>query len=163
MDNLLILGAGQYGVVVKEIAEAIGEFDELSFLDDNSPKAIDRIEECIKYSDKYSKAVVAIGNTEKRLELIRMLEYIGFNVVTLIHPLAYVSPSAIIEKGSFVEPMAVIHAGVKIGTGCIISAGTIINHDAIINDGCHLNCGTIVGASAVIKPGIKSDYGQKLQ
>lgn len=163
MNNLLILGAGQYGIVAKEIAEAIGGFDEISFLDDNSPKAIDKIEEYTRYSDKYSKAVVAMGNTEKRIELIRKLEHMGFNVVTLIHPLAYVSPSAVIEKGSFVEPMAVVHAGVKIGKGCIISAGTIINHDAVINDGCHLNCGTIVGARAVIKSGIKSDYGQKMQ
>ena len=32
--NLLILGAGQYGVMAKEIAEAMGAFDRIAFLDD---------------------------------------------------------------------------------------------------------------------------------
>lgn len=33
--NLLILGAGSQGPAVKEIAEAIGIFNEIAFLDDN--------------------------------------------------------------------------------------------------------------------------------
>lgn len=35
MSKLLILGAGQYGAVAKEIAESIGIYDAISFLDDN--------------------------------------------------------------------------------------------------------------------------------
>ena len=38
--NLLILGAGQYGQVAKEIAEETGYFDKIAFLDDNSEQAI---------------------------------------------------------------------------------------------------------------------------
>ncbi len=36
--NLLILGAGQYGVMAKEIAEAMGVFDRIAFLDDSFAK-----------------------------------------------------------------------------------------------------------------------------
>ena len=32
--NLLILGAGQYGQVAKEVAETMGIFDDVAFLDD---------------------------------------------------------------------------------------------------------------------------------
>ncbi len=32
--NLLILGAGQYGQIAKEIAESMGCFEKISFLDD---------------------------------------------------------------------------------------------------------------------------------
>jgi hypothetical protein len=34
--NLLILGAGQYGMVAKEIAEATGDYTAIAFLDDNN-------------------------------------------------------------------------------------------------------------------------------
>lgn len=34
-ENLLILGAGQYGVMAAEIAEAMGVFDRIAFLDDS--------------------------------------------------------------------------------------------------------------------------------
>lgn len=160
MRKLLILGAGQYGMVAKEIAEAMGIFKSISFLDDNSSKAIGRIGDYEKYTEEYNEAIVAIGNTEKRMDLLENLEDSGYIVPVLIHPQAYVSPSAVIGKGSFIEPMAIIHTDVTIGAGCIISAGTIVNHNAIVNDGCHLNCGTIVRARAVIEYGTKSDYSQ---
>lgn len=158
--KLLILGAGQYGMVAKEIAEAMGVFQKFSFLDDNSTKAIGRITDYEKYIEEYDEAIVAIGNTEKRMELIEKLERAGYIISVLRHPQAYISPSAVIGKGCFIEPMAVIHTDVIIGTGCIISAGTIVNHNAIVNDGCHINCGTIVGARAIIEYGTKSDYGE---
>ena len=40
MKRLLILGSGQYGTVAKETAEAMGIFDEIAFLDDNSKAAV---------------------------------------------------------------------------------------------------------------------------
>ncbi len=39
MSTLVILGAGQYGLVAKEIAESLGVYDKILFLDDNNPKA----------------------------------------------------------------------------------------------------------------------------
>lgn len=38
--NLLILGAGQYGYVAKEVAESMGHFEKITFLDDNNERAI---------------------------------------------------------------------------------------------------------------------------
>ena len=34
MKNLLIIGAGQYGVVAKEIAESMKCFEKIDFVDD---------------------------------------------------------------------------------------------------------------------------------
>ena len=150
-------------MVAKEIAEAMGIYQKISFLDDNSSKAVGRITNYEKYTEEYNEAIVAIGNTEKRMELLENLECSGYIIPVLIHPQAYVSPSAVIGKGSFIEPMVVVHTDVTIGAGCIISAGTIVNHNAIVNDGCHLNCGTIVGARSEIKYGTKSDCGQIIE
>lgn len=139
MKNLLILGAGQYGMVALEIAEAMGKYDRIDFLDDNSSATIGKLSDFDKYINDFDSAVVAIGSADKRLKLIEQLIGVGYDVPVLIHPRAYVAPSAMIGQGSFVEPMAVVHTDVVIGTGCIISAGTIINHNAVVGEGCHLN------------------------
>ena len=52
--NLLILGAGQYGRVVKETAEAMGCFGKISFLDDNSPLALGKLDEYSRFAGKYA-------------------------------------------------------------------------------------------------------------
>ena len=162
MCKLLVLGAGQYGKVAKEIAESMCAYDGIEFLDDNNPSAVGHLSEFENFTSEFEHAVVAIGNSELRLKLIEDLEAAGYTVPVLVHPTAYISPSADIYEGSFIEPKAVIHTDVRIGEGCIISAGTIINHNATVGDGCHLNCGTLVKARAVIKGMYKSDYGEIL-
>ena len=146
-------------MVAKEIAEATGLYDRIVFLDDNSSAAIGRLSDFDKCSDVFDSAVVAIGDAEKRLKLIERLIDAGYDVPVLIHPRAYVAPSATISMGCFIEPMAVVHTDVVIGAGCIISAGTIVNHNAVIGDGCHIDCGSIIGARAIIADYTKTEYG----
>lgn len=44
MDRgLLILGAGQYGMVAKEVAESMNCFDKIDFLDDKNPIAVGKL------------------------------------------------------------------------------------------------------------------------
>ncbi len=162
MKKLLILGAGQYGMVAKEIAESTGEYDTIDFLDDNNPQAIGKLNEYERYKSIYTDAVIAIGNAVLRLELIEKLEKCDYEIPVLIHPKAYVSPSAVVERGSFIEPMVVIHTDVSIGVGCIISAGTIVNHNSKIGSGCHLNCGTIVASNSIIQSQTKTQYGTRI-
>ena len=150
MKNLLILGAGQYGMVAKEIAESMKCFEKIDFVDDASDIAIGKIEDIEKLIHEYDSAVVAIGNSELRLNLIKRLCDIGYEVPSLIHEKAYVSPSAKIGIGCFIEPMAVVHTAVDVETGCILSAGVILNHNSVVHEGCHINCGSVVMARAEI-------------
>ncbi len=41
--HLLIIGAGQYGMVAKEIAESMGCFDRIDFVDDVSDTAVGKM------------------------------------------------------------------------------------------------------------------------
>lgn len=162
MKKLLILGAGQYGAVAKEIAESTGEYADIAFLDDNNPTAIGKMHDFERFKDAYDAAIVAIGNAVLRLELLSKLEDCGFEIPVLKHPTAYTAPSAIIGRGTFLEPMTVIHTDVKIGKSCIISAGTIVNHNSKIGSGCHLNCGTIVASNSVLQSQTKTQYGTRI-
>jgi len=158
--NLLIIGAGQYGYVAKETAEAVGNYDKISFIDNNSQIAIGKTDELDAFVCEYAQAFVAIGNSKIRLELIERLEAIGYHVITLIHPKAYVSPSAKIEKGCIVEPNAVVQANANVEFGCLISAGAVVNHNAVLGKGCHIDCNATVAACSVVNAGTKVESGQ---
>ena len=64
--NLLILCAGQYGQVAKEVAESMGCFEKIAFLDDNNENAIGKLADYEKFVTDYSSAFVAIGNADLR-------------------------------------------------------------------------------------------------
>ena len=55
--NLLILGAGQYGQVAKEIAKDMGCFEKISFLDDRCDETLERNELIIGNLCDYKKFV----------------------------------------------------------------------------------------------------------
>lgn len=145
MKSLLIIGAGGHGQVVAECAEACG-YKKIDFLDDNHPDAIGKIDQIDAVANNYDGVIISIGSNEIRRELIIRVQIINAPLTTLIHPRAYVSPTATVGSGSIVLPGVVIHTNAIIGKGCIISIGALIDHDAIVEDFSHINTGAIVGA-----------------
>ena len=99
--TILIIGAGEYGHLVKELAEDSG-YEKIAFLDDNSPEAIGTVADATKWKDDYAEFVVAIGNPAVREAVVEALEGM-FCLATLIHPAAFVSRSAIVGARAVVE------------------------------------------------------------
>lgn len=160
MKKLLIIGAGGHGRVVAETAEAIGIYETIDFIDDNKPNVIGRIADLDTLDKQYDSAFVGIGDNRLRFELINKLEKIGYEVPTLIHPAAYVSPSATIEKGTIIEPKSVVNANSYIGMGCILSVGAIVDHDAKIGKCCHINAGAIIKSVTEVEDFRKLEAGE---
>lgn len=156
--NLLILGAGQYGTVVKEIAKSMNCFEKIDFLDDSfgmdnpnyHEEAIGKIEMLDEHRVDYFYAIPAIGDPDKRLELLEALIENGYQIPVLVSPKAYVSPLAQLQKGAVVEPLAGIHANVVIGEATYISMGAVVNHNAIVLNGCHIDCNAVVMSGALV-------------
>ncbi len=166
-NNLLIVGAGIYGVVAEEIAESMGCFGKIGFVDDNAKttpngiKVVGTTDDLDELACEYSNIIVAIGNPEVRLLLLKRIEETTpFMIATLVSPRAYVSPSAQIMKGSIIEPMAVIHTGSVISVGCIISAGAVINHASMCCDGVHVDCNATVAGMTLVPAGMKIKSGE---
>lgn len=153
MQILLIVGAGGHGRVVAEIAVACGyDKNSIAFLDDNVPDAVGKIGEMELYAPRYDGIFIAIGNNALRQKLtVQLCGMTGVRLVTLIHPMAYVSPSAVIGQGTVVEPKAVINTNSRIGQGCIISVGAIIDHDCEIGDFSHINAGMVCSAGSRVE------------
>lgn len=153
--NLLIIGAGGHGKVVREVAEATGEYSRIDFVDDNSSVAIGKMSASEKLRVTYEAAVVAIGNNPDRRSIQEGLVRLGYSVPVIIHPTAYISPSACLGVGTVVEPRALLNTTARIGEGCIISVGSIVDRDAMIGDYVHINAGVVVEAMASVEPKIK--------
>ena len=158
-DNLLILGAGGYGNVARETAEAMGCFAKIDFLDDKNPVAIDKLDALTRYVSDYEWAFVAMGNPQLRLHLLKELQSAGFEVAKLIHPSAVVMPSAKLEAGVIIEALAVVNSNTVISRGCIISAGAVVNHDCVLAEGCHIDCNATVPARSRVPENTKVQCG----
>ncbi|MFJ5768860.1 hypothetical protein [Psychrobacillus sp. NPDC093180] len=157
--NLLILGAGGHGRVVKETAVAMGYFNKINFLDNQSELSIGKCEDIRQFYNNYSIAFAAFGDNEQRMKWIEELIEIGFQLPILNHPNAYVSPLARIEVGSIVCAKAVINTNAVIEKGSIISIGALVDHDCFIGEFSHINSGTIVKVGCRIDRLKKVDAG----
>ena len=152
--NLLILGAGMFGSVVKEIAESMKLFDRIDFLDDtygiDNPECsrltapIGRLNDYKQMTGSYDCAIVSIGNPEVRRLWTEKLIEAGYDVPAVVSPNAYVSPAATINPGVVIAPMAVVNPNSSIGTGSFITAGSVIDHNAVVAEYCNIQCGTVI-------------------
>ncbi|MEH7451622.1 hypothetical protein [Gottfriedia acidiceleris] len=157
--NLLILGAGGHGKVVKETAVAMGSFERIDFLDDKSELAIGECKDYKQFTSDYTHAFVAIGNNEQRMKWLEELIEVGFQIPVLMHPTAYKSPIARVDLGSIICAKAVVNTNAELEKGCIISIGALVDHDSFVGEGSHINSGAIVKAGCRVDRLMKLDAG----
>lgn len=159
MKKILIIGAGTHGRVVAEVARACGYI--VSFLDDRPCEdVIGPINELPNYLDSFDACFIGIGNNAVRRRFQERLEQLAVSIPVLIHPTAYVSPSAKIGEGSIIEPGAIVNANSLIAKGCIISVGAIVDHDVEVEQFAHVNAGAICMGGAHIDAERKVDAGE---
>lgn len=165
--NLLILGAGQYGTVAKEIAEAMGCFEKIDFLDDTfglgetegnyHEQSIGKLSDLDKFTEIYTYAICAIGNAELRQKLTVQITENCYCIPVLASPQAFISKSAQLRYGNIIEPFAVVHANAAVGIATYVSAGAILNHNSFTSDYCHINCNSVVMSGAIMPIGKKTE------
>lgn len=158
-QKLLILGAGQYGFVALETAQAMNCFEQIDFLDDNSDLAIGQLDDYQSFCGQYTCAFVAIGNPKLRQQLIGGLLECGYELPALVHPQATVMPSAQVAGDTIVEAQAVVNSNCSIGAGCLICAGAVVNHNSVLGDVCHIDCGAVIPARSIVPSGTKVPCG----
>lgn len=148
--NLLIIGAGGYGLLVKEIA-GLACFSKVDFLDDNSSLAIGKIDEIEEIEDRYDGSIVAIGNPKIKEKIFRRLK----KSTTIIHPTAVVSKSAQIGVGCVIEANTVINSEAVVKDGSFICTGAVVNHNSIVNEFCQVDCNAVGVMGAEVPKGHK--------
>ena len=98
MKKLVILGSGGYGHTVADVAEQIGY--NILCLDDSLLGH--ELSSFSSYINDQTEFIPAFGNNEFRLSWCDRITQAGGKLATLIHPTAYVSPTASIAPGTVI-------------------------------------------------------------
>lgn len=172
-NRLLVIGAGGHGRSVAEAALLSGDYKIVGFVDDSistggsvmgfpvhgSIANLDRIIDICDF------AIVAIGNNSVRAKLMQKLRMTGVSIANIIHPRAFVSPTAVLGSGITIMAYAIVGTEAKLGNGVIVNCAAVVDHHAIVHDFGHLgvnSCmagGSILGEGAWIQAGSALAYG----
>ena len=159
--KLLIVASKRYGDYVKEIAESMGCFEEISFVDNGREGAIGKLEEVESFYPEYNCAIAACDDGVERLEWNKKLEAL-YNIPVLFHMDSTISPSANLMPGCIVEPRAVVGCGSTIGQATVIGANVVVEPYCFIGDSCTLKSGTIVKSTSMVAMNTSTEQGSVL-
>jgi acetyltransferase EpsM len=95
-------------------------------------------------------AVGGIGNVALRVKIFQILADAGFSCPTIVHPTAYVEPSAVLEGGVQILAKSYVSSAARIGYGTLINAGVIVSHDCIIGQCVNLSPGAALAGGVCV-------------
>lgn len=95
-------------------------------------------------------AVGGIGNISVRIKVFQQIKEAGFDCPVLVHPSAFVEPSAHLSDGVQVFPHAYVGSASHIGFGVIVNTGAIVSHDCQVDDYANLSPGAILAGEVNI-------------
>ena len=169
-----IYGAGGLGREVKDIAELLGSWDEIIFIDDTVPSggcrgikriSFDRL--CQIYDKEEIEIVIALGEPEYKIALYEKVKEKGYKFANVIHPTVGISPSARLGRGLIIkayvyrscdtiiadtvriEPVSAIGPECRMGVSSQISSGVTVGGH------CEIGAGTYVGLTVPIRENTK--------
>jgi sugar O-acyltransferase (sialic acid O-acetyltransferase NeuD family) len=146
--DVIIYGAGGLGCQIQDILEQDGRYALVAFLDSDPAKHGTEVGglpvlggvECVPdlVARGITGAIVAIGDNLVRAAHAETLQAHGMRLVSAIHPLASISPSATLGVHVVIGPRATVCVHAKIHAHAILSAGAICEHDNVIGFGAFL-------------------------
>lgn len=156
--KLLILGAGGFGQSIAEVAELLGKWKSISFVDDRWPEQqwlgcypiVSNIQNLSLIKHQDFEAIIAVGNNQIRQKWQQLLLDLSIPITTIIHPQTVIAPSAKIGQGVSIMAGCVIGTNTIIQDGVILNIGTLLDHDVIIEAFSHLSVGVKVAGGQII-------------
>jgi sugar O-acyltransferase (sialic acid O-acetyltransferase NeuD family) len=155
---VVIYGAGKGGFTILETLALNEHYRAVCFVDDNiknigffnglpvfKESELPRLQE-----NGILHVATEIMRGEVRLRIKKKIERLGLELINVIHPNTFISPSVTIGNGNFIKAGSVIETNTVIGDCCIIDNGVIIAHDNKIEDGCHIAPGAVFGSNITL-------------
>lgn len=176
MSGLIIVGAGGLGREVlayaRDAAAAGLGPDVAGFLDDD-PDALAGYDLSVGIvgasSDERFLAgtvVVAYGDPQLRRDARLAVEQAGGLLHSVVHPSAWVAPSASLGAGCIVAPGAFVGVDAQLGDNVVVNTLASIGHDARVGEDtvvsphaalsglCAVGSGVMCGTHATLVPGV---------
>jgi acetyltransferase EpsM len=165
--SILIFGGGGHSKAVIDLIRALDCYRIAGIVDDHIPPGTEILgvevlggtSQLVQLAGEGVTLAVntvgGIGNYTLRQNVFEILSQAGFHFPTLIHPGAFIEPSAEIDDGVQVLPTAYIGSTARVGFGSIVNAGVIISHDCCIGRVVNLSPGAMLAGGVTI-----DDYAQ---
>lgn len=171
-QSLIIYGGGGHGKSLIDLARALGTFQLVGLIDDGLEAGTDVMgltvfggagllaalaERGLRLA---VNAVGGVGDIGSRVRVFDRILEAGFTCPTLIHPEAFVEPSARLADGVQVFPNAYVGSDAEVGFGVIVNTGSVVSHDcrleayANVAPGALLAGGVTIGEGALIGMGV---------
>jgi UDP-perosamine 4-acetyltransferase len=161
--QVVIIGAGGHGKVVLDVLRAAGEHEPVAFVDADPGLAntdvggvpvigainlLPRLRQ-----QKVRHAIVAIGDNRARLQYAGLLRAQGFELVSAVHPTAFVSPTARIGVNVVVAPLAAVITEARVGDSSIINTAAVVDHECEVAEGVHIGPGARLAGRVRVEAG----------
>lgn len=178
--GVVVYGGGGHGKMVIDLLRALGAYRIAGIVDDGrqagetvlgvpvlggSQSLAGLYDQGVRLA---ANAVGGIGSIATRIKVFTRLAYAGFVCPTLVHPTAYIDPSASLAPGAQVFVHAYVGGEAQVGFGSIINTGVILSHDCQLGDYVNISPGAIlagevqVGSGTLIGMGVTVNLGVKV-
>ena len=147
----MLLGIYGAGATAQELYEMIQKMNmqkwqSIIFIDDAKDKGI--FLNCSRmpfesFAERYdineAEIIIAIGEPSARKKLFEKIKLRGYSLPTIVHPDAYISPTAQLGEGCIVKMLSIISSNTVIGNNVYIQSNAIVGHDVVIKDHCQIS------------------------
>ena len=162
-NTLIIYGGGGHAKSLIDLIRAEGKYIIEGIVDDGVPAGTDVMGVRVLGSGDILaelrqkgislavNAVGGIGNITPRLSVYEKLRTSGFTCPTVIHPRAFIEPTAKVGDGGQIFFNAYVGSDTVIGFGCIINTGAILSHDCVLEDYVNISPGAILAGAVTVQ------------
>lgn len=160
--DLIIIGGGEHArVVIDAAAYQKDRWHVLGYIDIKSvPETTERCGipwlggddrlGALLDQNPDAKLIFAFGGLRTRRDWVERIRLPESRWATIIHPMACVSPKAVLGAGVVVLARAIVQTGAVVGRHAIINSGAIVEHDVCVGDFAHVAPGAVVGGGCHI-------------
>ena len=164
MKRLAIIGGGDLGLQLANLARTTGIYSVCGFFDDTRNRGdvivgAEVLGELADIPSSFAQGgfdclVVAIGYKHIALRDAIHAEHAGsIPFATLIHPSAIVDPTCQIGQGAVIYPGCVLDMEAMIGANTVVNAGCVIAHHSNIGSGCFISPAVSIAGFVSVEPG----------
>lgn len=174
-ESIILIGGGGHALVVLEAAMESARSVRGFFDDDEHAVAWSRaqlgrlgdLNHAAKHSafENDERFVIAVGGLALRRRVIEQLSgavppanqssaqssrHPLRAAAAVVHPRAWISPSATLGAGVYVGPGAIVHAHAHVADHAIINSGAIVEHECQVGVNAHIAPGAVLGGNVSV-------------
>jgi len=164
MEHIVLIGGGGHCKSTIDVIEKEGRFIIAGIVDKKELlgssvlgyPVIGKDSDLEGLAKKYKYGLVTAGqikSAELRIKLFYLATEAGFEIPSIVSPMAYVSKHASIGRGNIVMHHALINANVIINDNCIINSKALIEHDTVIESHCHISTYAAINGNVRVERG----------